>query len=34
MISETGARLLYFPVYLPEFNAIEMVWLVFKSFMR
>ncbi len=34
MIRETGARLLYLPVCSPEFNAIEMMWSVFKSFMR
>ncbi len=34
MISETGAHLLYLPVCSPEFNAIEMMWSVFKSFIR
>ena len=34
MISQTGARLLYIPVYSPEFNPIEMMWSVLKNFMR
>ena len=34
MISQTGARLLYLPVYSPEFNPIEMMWSVLKNFMR
>jgi transposase len=34
MISQTGARLLYLPVYSPEFNPIEMMWSVLKSFIR
>jgi transposase len=32
MISQTGARLLYFPVYSPESNPIEMMWSVLKNF--
>jgi transposase len=34
MISQTGARLLYLPVYSPEFNPIEMMWSVLKNFIR
>lgn len=34
MIRQTGARLLYLPVYSPEFNPIEMTWSVLKNFIR
>ena len=34
LISQTGARLLYLPVYSPEFNPIEMMWSVLKNFIR
>jgi len=34
MIGQTGARLLYLPVYSPEFNPIEMMWSVLKNFIR
>jgi len=34
MIRQTGARLLYLPVYSPEFNPIEMMWSVLKNLIR
>ena len=34
MMSQTGARLLYLPIYSPAFNPIEMMWSVLQNFMR
>ena len=34
MITDTGAKPLYLPRYSPDFNPIEMLWSVLKSFIR
>jgi len=34
MIRDTGARPLYLPKYSPDFNPIEMMWSVLKTFIR
>ena len=34
IIESVGARVVYLPVYSPEFNPIEMLWSQLKSFVR